>query len=170
MILKAFSVVELSNLIYRGDAGLHFCIQVNLTLLNQTRRVPKLSETWGPLKWPRIALFKKKTTFFRILPQRICLMSGTSVVEGLECWASRSGGSGFESLSCQTSKCDGALNPPVILGYHWLVQSLTAGWVFCMCAVQYQHKILKANLIREQNSWIQTDRQSDRQTNSTTDR
>ena len=69
-------------------------------------------------------------------------MSGTSVVEGLECWASRSGGSGFESLSCQTSKCDGALNPPVILGYHWLVRSLTAGWVFCMCAVQYQHKIL----------------------------
>ena len=49
-------------------------------------------------------------------------MSGTSVVEGLECWASRSGGPGFESLSCQTSKCDGALNPPVILGYHWLVR------------------------------------------------
>ena len=30
-------------------------------------------------------------------------------------------------LSCQTSKCEGVLNPPVILGYQWLVQSRTAG-------------------------------------------
>ena len=67
------SVVELWNLIYRGDAGLHFCIQVNLTLLNRTRRVPKLSETWGPLKWPRVALFPKKILFFRILPQKIAV-------------------------------------------------------------------------------------------------
>ena len=74
-------------------------------------------------------------------------MSGTSVVEGFECWASRGRSPGFKSLSCQTSKCDRALNPPVILGYCWLVQCLTAGRVLCMHVVQYQHKILNQTKI-----------------------
>ena len=34
---------------------------------------------------------------------------------------------GSNPSAAKAGKCDGALNPPVILGYHWLVQSLKAG-------------------------------------------